>query len=252
MTSRHLKNSALIISSVLIIAGISCGKKAPDTGASFSRPSLTKDAAIEKDSAVKTPERCPNTGEIDFKEDKKTEAPELNAVPSSGPKPPERTSRKGGSGRVTATRKAVKKKLPAEEDDDGLTKCYSLRGTAITTEEARDCAQAHRARAMDLMSENMDSAYLYCKKAISLYENGSLFTLKAQILLSMGRFSEAIQAAECSNARHDHWDIVDRVTAGKVRYDAYLALYKKYPSTAAMDNVNKAKVDFEVLRSVGR
>ena len=228
----------LILSSILIFACFSCGKKNHGTDAALSRPLATNDAPktvkepeIEKDSVVKTPE--------------------METRPSIVRGTDLKPARKGAVVRAKEYRKEVKKIFPTEEDE-GLTKCYSLRGTAVTTEEAKDCAQAHRERAMDLMAVNMDSAYLYCKKAISLYENGSLFTLKAQILFARGRFSEAVQAAECSIARHDHWDYYDRITAGKVRYDAYLALYKKYPSTAAMDNVNKAKADFEVLRSEGQ
>jgi tetratricopeptide (TPR) repeat protein len=258
MTSRPLKNSALILSSILFFACFSCGKKDHGAGAAFSRPPLTNDVqkdvkatAIEKDSVVTTSEQPKNTGEIAFKEDKKAEAPKIETVSSIVPETGLKPARKGAVVRAKEYRKEVKKILPTEEEE-GLSRCYSLLGTAVTTEEARDCAQAHRARAMDLMAVNMDSAYLYCKKAISLYENGSLFTLKAQILVARGRFSEAVQAAECSIARHDHWDYYDRITAGKVRYDAYLALYKKYPSTAAMDNVNKAKADFEVLRSLGQ
>lgn len=231
MTSKPLKNSALILSSILIFASFSCGKKDHGAIASFLRPSATNDVPKDIKATVI--------------------APKIETIPAIVPETNHKPARKGAAVRAKEYRKEVKKIFPTEEDE-GLTRCYSLLGTAVTTEEARDCAQAHRERAMDLMAVNMDSAYLYCKKAISLYENGSLFTLKAQILFARRRFSEAVQAAECSIARHDHWDYYDRITAGKVRYDAYLALYKKYPSTAAMDNVNKAKADFEVLRSKGQ
>gem|GEM_PF-4760774 len=44
---------------------------------------------------------------------------------------------------------------------------------------------------------------MHCNKGLSLYENGSLFTIKADILNQVQRYSEAVQAAEISISRAD-------------------------------------------------
>lgn len=235
MISRHLKNLALIFADLLLAVSIlSCGEKKTDGKVTITRPSLTSKPVKTTERVIPRPEETPP---VDYKD-----------VPS--PEQEKKVARMPATGerRKAAARKMT---LPTEEDE-GLTRCFSLSGNARTNEEALFCAQAHMQRSLDLMSSNMDSAFIYCKRAITLYENGSLFTIKARILFAMGRFSEACQAAECSIARHDHWDVTDRITAGKVRLDAYKALYDKYPSTAALENVNKAKADFAILRTEGQ
>jgi len=236
-----LKNSkllALILSSVMLLTLNTCGKKRPFTE-TISRPSIVKKEVKKVDSVIPPVAKPGKVEEIVPKE-----TPEAVKVPAAVPEMNLKARTKGAKVRAAGDHKKIV--LPTEEEE-GLTRCFSLKGNAVTGEEAFFCSQAHWQRSRELMTVDMDSAYIYCNRALTLYENGSLFTLKAQILYAEKRYSEAVLAAECSIARHDHWEPVDRPAAAKVRVDAYTDLDKKYPSIAAKESIRKATADYESI-----
>lgn len=236
MILKNSKLSALILSSLLMLN--TCGKKSTGTE-TISRPSIAKMEVKRVDTVILMTAKPEREEEIVPKA-----APEAVKVPAAVPEMNLKARTKGAKVRAAGDHK--KMVLPTEEQE-GLTRCFSLKGNAVTGEEAFFCSRAHWQRSMELMPVDMDSAYIYCKRALTLYENGSLFTLKAHILYAEKRYSEAVQAAECSIARHDHWEPLDRPSAANVRVNAYMELDKKYPSSAAKESIRKAAADYKSI-----
>jgi hypothetical protein len=127
-----------------------------------------------------------------------------------------------------------------------LKKCNPI-GRPLTREAALQCAKNHWKMAVNFQTINNDSAFAHCMKGLSIYENGSLFSLKAQLLMKERKFAAASQAAECSIARNDYWDQNDLLIAYRIRYLANNALYRRYPSSELLAKVTKAKEEMEIM-----
>ena|GEM_PF-5716190 len=137
---------------------------------------------------------------------------------------------------------AIKDKEPPAALD-----CYCFTGQPLTHQEALECAKYHCVKAKEYYNGNKspDTAYMHCKKGLSLYENGSLFTIKADILNQVQRYSESVRAAEISISRNDHWEAKDKVEAYRVRCSSLYVINKRFPSTEALSNYKKAVDEFE-------
>ena len=232
MKSMISKKSAKIFVKILIIAlALSCHKR--DTlEAVPDRTTITSDTLIDKGKSVKM------AGEIDF-----------DSIATPGQDIPDSMIAKKNESDTISVAAKKKKRKPrvnpdhSEENDSEMTRCYSMKGNAINSRDARDCAEYHWRMASAILRDlnDIDSAYMHCNKALRLYENGSLFTLKAEILMKITRYAQAGMAAERSIARNDHWNREDRFEAFRIRYKAYKELYRMYPSSESLRNMESAK-----------
>jgi hypothetical protein len=140
-----------------------------------------------------------------------------------------------------------------EPEKSSSMDCYSLTGSPLTRQEALECAKHHWKEAQRYYNaKGLDTAYLHCKKALSLFENGSLFTIKADIMNQAERYSESVQAAEISISRNDHWEAKDKIEAYRVRCSSLYVINKRFPSTEALNNYKKAVDEFEKAGRVSK
>lgn len=129
--------------------------------------------------------------------------------------------------------------------------CYKLTGIPLNHTEAVECSQHHWRISSSLLNGGvLDSAREHCRKAISLFENASLFSLKARILIEQEKYSEAVQASEVSIDRNDHWDPFDMEIAHDVRCRALRSLHRMYPSTELLNRVKAAEHQLQTYRSL--
>lgn len=106
-----------------------------------------------------------------------------------------------------------------------------------TTKQVGRCAYSLWKEALE--DTNWSAALVKVTEAIRLYENGSLFTLKACLLYTLQKYNESAQNAETSLARTDHWDKADRKLAMRVLAKAYNKQFSIHPSRLLR---NKAKM----------
>jgi hypothetical protein len=85
-----------------------------------------------------------------------------------------------------------------------------------------------------------DSALYYANEAIKLFENGSLFRLKAEALLNLGLYSNASVACDICTERDDHWDITDIMKCESLKCECLRELFKKFPSQESKTRYEKA------------
>lgn len=144
-----------------------------------------------------------------------------------------------------------KRQIKKESINIGLLySCHSLSEVPKTCQEAFQCSQHFWRNALFMFERDMlDSAYTYCIKSLSIYENGSLFSLKASLLYNMTKYSDAIQSAEISISKNDHWLGTDKEQAYRIRFLALQSLYRKYPSKRLMQSIDNAFNDYEKYRS---
>ncbi|MBN2436250.1 MAG: hypothetical protein JXK07_13375 [Spirochaetes bacterium] len=118
--------------------------------------------------------------------------------------------------------------------------CFDNSTSPLTIEDAMKCSMYHWEVAKEFLNRGeVDSSFKHCQRALKLYENGSLFYLKAQLLYLQDHPSTALQAAEISLDRHDHWENQDRQKSFKVRCRALMELYKMYPSSGLIEKLQK-------------
>jgi len=116
--------------------------------------------------------------------------------------------------------------------------CMDLSGNPLTAGEALQCSMHHRDVASVLLSQgNADSALMHCGRAIALNENGSLFYLKAKILNNLFRWSDALQAAQISLQRNDHWAPYDKYGAWHEKCIALQKLNEVFPSSKLQEEI---------------
>ncbi len=97
-----------------------------------------------------------------------------------------------------------------------------------------------------LLSKNHpDSLSIYSSKGLSLYENSSLFFLKALSLEQRGRDSEAIEAGEIALARLDFWIPMDKERCVRTVLKSLEDLHKKYPSRRLMEKIEGFRRTYE-------
>jgi hypothetical protein len=141
----------------------------------------------------------------------------------------------------SAIRKPVKPIVKTKTHNNFQHKCSDYSLSPLTVDEAMECSMYHWDVATDLLGRGeVDSSFQHCQRALALYENGSLFYLKAKLLNLQNHPSTALQAAEISLYRHDHWKDQDWQNSTKERCIALWALYKKYPSTELMEKIEKS------------
>jgi len=142
--------------------------------------------------------------------------------------------------RLKIAKKVPQKKIATVRIQNSATcsGCMGLAGNPLTEDEAAICAMNHWEIANKLFVNGViDSAYHHCKRALSLYENGSLFYLKAKILNVMGKSAAALEAADISLGRSDHWRVIDREKSREEKCTALTSLYNKYPSTKSNEKL---------------
>jgi hypothetical protein len=237
---------------------VSCGNRDAETVSYRTvpdRPSMLGGTPEENKPVHPEKTRARMPGEIDFDTIavQRQDTPDTVVMEEKEPeKPPVVIKKKPTLNNASLQRAARVRQDKVEEYDREMTKCYSLKGNAITSQDALDCAEYHWKMSREILrvSDNVDSAYMHCEKGLRLYENGSLFALKAKILMKINRYAQAGMAAERSIARNDHWDRIDRVEAFKIRYKAYRELYRLYPSTESLEKAEKSKNELAI--EIGR
>ena len=125
----------------------------------------------------------------------------------------------------------------------------SLWSIPKTLEGAKALAQQHCPGARYYLARAPDTAMKHVLFALGIYENGSLFYLKARLHLNAGQFPEAVNAAERSISLNDHWVRKDLLGAYEVKFLALRALANKYPSEDAELKANKAQASFMVRQN---
>lgn len=176
---------------------------------------------------------------------------------------PTRTDSLSGAAAVTAnTQPSARIRKPGKVNSATLPKAnaekpdlvsqdasHSLWSIPKTLEGAKVLAQQHCPGARYNLTRSPDTAMKHVLFALSIYENGSLFYLKARLHFNAGQFSEAVNAAERSISLSDHWVRKDLVGAYEVKFLALRALANKYPSEDAEIKANKAQASFMVRQN---
>lgn len=160
-----------------------------------------------------------------------------------------RTEKPVKTARKPPVSKVYKKSIVKKDSCSG---CMNFTGNPLTSDEAAMCAMYHWEDAKRLLSTgNLDSAHRHCLRGLSLYENGSLFCLKAKILNKRGNFAAALEAANISLDRNDHWRIRDQSTAQEEKCAALHALYNKYPSSIIHEKLQHSCAETENFSYTG-
>lgn len=94
----------------------------------------------------------------------------------------------------------------------------------------KERAEMYYKKALGFLKKNNDSALYYADLAINLYENGSIFRVKAEAHYYMNMFPQAIVASDVCLERNDHWDVKDIIKSKSIRCASLMQLYNKYPS----------------------
>lgn len=117
----------------------------------------------------------------------------------------------------------------------------SLSKPSVKRTVAKDVSQVYeglRARSeryyrksLELLGTQNDSALYYATEAIRLFENGSIFRVKAQALYNLGAYTNAAIACDVCGERNDHWDVSDIEKCEHIKCESLRKVYEKYPST---------------------
>jgi len=119
-----------------------------------------------------------------------------------------------------------------------------------TRVEAQNLSQWMWRKAVCFRSQNLDSCAYYINAGIGVFENASLFTLRAFIHLERKNYSAAKTAAEISLSRNDHWNSSDKKTAQEYKIAALKGLLAAYPSSITEKELRKA--ENELILNYGR
>jgi len=139
-------------------------------------------------------------------------------------------------------RKAIPEKPKREENKNTFAcYCFDFTSPAVKKADALKCAQYHWKKADSLLLNNPDKAFTHTKRALDLYENGSLFYQKAFQLHGLKRFNEALLAADICMARSDHWNKNDPVKALRLKIVTLEALMNIHPSLTLQSQLKEAK-----------
>jgi hypothetical protein len=116
-----------------------------------------------------------------------------------------------------------------------------------TRKEAEYIAKKIHSHCKNLIQLNRnDSLYLYAKHGLSMYENSSLFYVKAYALFHKKHYEEAIEACHIAKTRNDFWNDEERKKAVSVELKSLISINNKYPS-----RITKQKIE-ELLSSVDK
>lgn len=107
-------------------------------------------------------------------------------------------------------------------------------------EGLKDRSWKYYNKSLELIGNSNDSALHYAKEAIKLYENGSLFRVKAAALYNTDRYEAAAIACDICIARNDHWDINDLKRCEELKCRSLEKVYEKYPSKESKRQYEKA------------
>jgi tetratricopeptide (TPR) repeat protein len=111
-----------------------------------------------------------------------------------------------------------------------------------TSEEARQWSKEHYKEAQGLLQlGKAREALEHIEEAIPLYENGSLFILKARCLISMGKEVAAITAADRAIAKAEFWEPESRTTALKEKVKALEKANQKTPSRIIREELDETR-----------
>ncbi|MBN1292363.1 MAG: hypothetical protein JXB48_11035 [Candidatus Latescibacteria bacterium] len=210
---------------LLITLFVSCSCQRIDPDLSVSVPELENDESLEQvlysDSSTVKTDSTPDMSPSQVVQDAKIDSIPGNDTDKSIQKPHKVIYRD--------KKKPIVNSMTVSSVEKG---CSGLSGNPRTTEDAAECSMHHWEIALGLLEKNLiDSAYIHCIRALSLYENGSLFYLKSLLLNLRGNPAAALQAAEISLVRYDHWKISDKDNSIIERCEALTSLYGKYPSS---------------------
>lgn len=117
-----------------------------------------------------------------------------------------------------------------------------------TREEAKRWALAHWEKGKEMLRRDPKAACAHAERGLSLYENGSLFALRAEALRRLGRLNESVSAAQRCIHYPAHWDRGDVVRAYRSKAEALREIAEKRPSRIALRNAEAARREYEALR----
>ena len=116
----------------------------------------------------------------------------------------------------------------------------------VTTVEAKQIARRINAHCRTLKWKKVtDSLLLYANKGISLYENSSLFFLKAKALFLGKRYTEAVEACDIARVRGDYWTGGDKRATIRIKLDCMIAINKKFPSRINANKISELERQYE-------
>lgn len=237
---------SVLVQALMVMAGCSCGTRDDDT--SFrapARPSIVRSVGremLENGDTMGHNLYRRMIGEIDFESSGSEPFIRADSMPTDSIKP--RGTTKMTKARETGVRKQP---VPVQAGKDRNESNPDI-GLPLTREAAMRYAYDHWKLAAEYQTIDFDSAYEHCRKGLSIYENGSLFSLNAQLLIKARKYSAASQAAERSIARNDHWNPNDLLIAHRTRCIAYDALNRMYPSQEACARAKKANEEMELIQ----
>jgi len=94
--------------------------------------------------------------------------------------------------------------------------------------------------ALGFLGKQDDSALVYVSRAIQIFENGSLFRVKAEALYNLKYFTNAEIACDICLNRTDHWDFVDIDRALKLKCGCYKKNFERFPSQESKEQYENA------------
>jgi hypothetical protein len=127
----------------------------------------------------------------------------------------------------------------------------TIKAAPTTREEALQTAQYYIKRARAYSAEaRFDSVYYYADKAVSIFENGSGFYLKALGQFKLGNYSTALMSIEAAmNYPGGYWHSSDFKDSYKLNAQICTAIADKYPSITSKEKAHSAWLLYEAQQS---
>lgn len=110
-----------------------------------------------------------------------------------------------------------------------------------TMDEVIARAKVHYEKAKKLAMQGDDSALVQVNRSIELYEDGSSFALKAEILLSMKAWNDAANAAERALVQKNEWEKSSHKKAIEIMCYSIDSLNRMFPSIITQKRLERAK-----------
>lgn len=223
--------TVLIISSVLALVACGCGS-GPTPDGRTARPSMLP---LPKDTSTVPVDTSLQVSPYTVK-------PETANTMTKAIYAKKSTSKKTARVQKSLPQKALAKKQPVHTSPkvETIQDTVDFDKQPRTREEARDWSFAHYKAAQ--RQKDAQKALKHVERGLSLYENGSLYVLKARVLNRVGMYAAAKNAADRALPRTDFWRPENKQTARAEKIIALENAYKETPSTILKRELDAAKM----------
>ncbi len=117
-----------------------------------------------------------------------------------------------------------------------------------TKDDARKLAvEINRYCRILIKKNDFDSLYLYAKKGISVYENSSLFFLKAKALYHLKQYNESIEACQIAYSKSNYWNKEDEKKTVKIELDCMIEINRIYPIRQNKKRISELEKKYETF-----